>query len=100
VLHEPANNSGQIDPAAPYKSRLGLALFGLYATFYAAFVAINLLAPGLMELPLFWGINFAVVYGFVLIIAALILAVIYDALCRAQEAKTPSTSTKDTQAWS
>lgn len=51
MLHEPANNSGQIDPAAPYKSRLGLALFGLYATFYAAFVAINLVAPGLMELP-------------------------------------------------
>jgi hypothetical protein len=38
-----------------------------------------------MEVSVVWGINLAVVYGFGLIIAALALALVYDALCRSRE---------------
>lgn len=85
MLHEPANNDTSPDPAAGYKARLGLLLFTIYALLYCGFVAINLTMPGLMELTVFWGINLAVVYGFGLIVAALALALVYDALCRSRE---------------
>ena len=44
MLHEPATPAGK-DPAAPYKMRLGVWMFVVYAFFYAGFVAINLLGP-------------------------------------------------------
>ncbi len=44
MLHEPASPSGK-DPAAAYKSRLGVQMFAFYTVFYAGFVAINLLSP-------------------------------------------------------
>jgi uncharacterized membrane protein (DUF485 family) len=84
MLHEPAVQTGK-DPAAGYKSRLGLWMFLFYSLFYAGFVAINLAAPLLMEATVFMGLNLATVYGFALIIVALIQALIYDWMCHAQE---------------
>ena len=84
MLHEPAAQSGK-DAAAPYKSRLGVWMFILYSLFYASFVALNLYDPLIMEKPVLFGMNLATVYGFALIVVALILALIYDKLCRAQE---------------
>lgn len=81
MLHAPAAPVGK-DPAAAYKSRLGLWMFLLYGLFYGAFVAINLLRPLWMERDVWRGINLATVYGFGLIIAALVQALIYDAFCR------------------
>jgi cytosine/uracil/thiamine/allantoin permease len=81
MLHEPATPVGK-DPAAPYKMRLGLKMFAVYALFYAGFVAINLLSPLTMAIIVFAGLNLATVYGFALIIGALVEALIYDALCR------------------
>lgn len=85
MLHEPANTDQSPDPAAGYKARLGLMLFMVYALLYGGFVAINLTLPALMEVSVVWGINLAVVYGFGLIITALALALVYDALCRSRE---------------
>ena len=84
MLHEPAAQSGK-DSAAPYKSRLGVWMFVFYSLFYAGFVAINLGAPLMMEATVFMGLNLATVYGFALIIVALIQALIYDELCRTKE---------------
>lgn len=84
MLHEPANAAGK-DPAGPYKMRLGIRMFAFYGLFYASFVAINLIKPTAMETILFAGLNLATVFGFVLIITALIEALIYDALCRKKE---------------
>ena len=84
MLHEPASSGGR-DAAAPYKSRLGVWMFLLYALFYAGFVAINLCNPLLMEYIVFFGLNLATVYGFALIIGALVLALVYDRLCRKKE---------------
>ena len=84
MLHEPAAQSG-MDNAAPYKARLGVYLFVVYAIVYAIFVIINVAKPLMMENIIIFGLNLAVVYGFSLIIFALILALIYNSMCNAKE---------------
>ena len=86
MLHEPAAKSGA-DPAFLYKRRLGAWMFTLYAIIYAGFVVVNLTSPGLMEKAVVGGLNLAVVYGFGLIVFALILALIYNRACGRREAK-------------
>ena len=84
MLHAPAAPAGK-DPAAPYKARLGVRMFICYLLFYAAFVAINLGKPLWMERPVLLGMNLATVYGFALILVALVQALVYDGMCRARE---------------
>ena len=86
MLHEPAVPVGK-DPAQHYKMRLGVRMVLLYSLFYAGFVAINLARPTLMEKPVFAGLNLATVYGFSLILVAILQAFVYDLLCRARERK-------------
>jgi uncharacterized membrane protein (DUF485 family) len=86
MLHDPATPAGK-DPAVQYKARLGVRMFALYFLFYGGFVAINLLSPLTMATIVFSGLNLATVYGFALIIVALIEALIYDWLCRKKEAE-------------
>lgn len=85
MLHEPAAQSGS-DPAFAFKRRLGAWNFIVYALIYAGFVVINLVAPSLMEKPVFAGLNLAVAYGFGLIVLALILALVYNRACGRREA--------------
>lgn len=84
MLHEPAARTGS-DPASGYKMRLGVMMFIPYALIYAVFVVINLVKPVLMETKVIFGLNLAVVYGFGLIILALIMALIYNRMCAVQE---------------
>lgn len=84
MLHKPATPVGK-DPAAPYKMKLGIWMFVFYLLFYGGFVAVNLLAPLAMEQTILLGMNLATVYGFALIVVALIQALIYDAMCRSKE---------------
>jgi hypothetical protein len=84
MLHEPATPAGG-DPAAPYKARLGIRMFAVYAVFYAGFVAINLLSPLTMATVVIAGLNLATVYGMALIFLAVIQALIYHAMCRRKE---------------
>lgn len=86
MLHKPATPSEK-DLAGPYKMRLGIWMFVFYSLFYASFVAVNLLSPLAMAAIVFAGLNLATVYGFALIIVALIEALIYDAMCRRKEAE-------------
>jgi uncharacterized membrane protein (DUF485 family) len=60
-------------------------MFIFYTLIYSGFVAINVLKPELMERTTFAGLNLAVVYGFGLIVGALILAMIYNSLCAKKE---------------
>jgi len=64
------------------RTRYGLILFGVYLALYGGFVFINAFAPAKMETELFAGMNLAIVYGFVLIFAAFVLALVYGWLCR------------------
>ena len=84
MLHEPAKQSGD-DLASSYKSRLGVWMFLVYAVVYAGFVLINVLWPTTMSTIIFAGLNLAVVYGFGLIVLAMILALVYNWLCTRKE---------------
>jgi len=84
VFHEPAAPSGK-EYAVEYKTRLGVWMFIFYSLLYIGFVAINLSSPELMSSIVFAGLNLATVYGFGLIIFALIQALIYSAMCGKQE---------------
>lgn len=84
MLHAPAASQGK-DPAASYKQRLGVWMFACYCLFYAGFVAVNLFAPALMGRTVLLGLNLSVVYGFALILVAMIQALVYDAMCKRKE---------------
>ncbi len=63
-------------------TRTGLWLFVVYLALYAGFMGLSTFAPQVMKIRPFGGLNLAVLYGFGLILAALILAIIYLLLCR------------------
>lgn len=67
-------------------ARLGLKLFFVYLFLYGGFVLINTFSAETMEMTPIAGINLAILYGFGLIVAALVLALIYGALCQAEDA--------------
>lgn len=83
--HGPAVKLGK-DNAASYKTRLGITMFVIYTLVYSGFVAINAIKPSLMQ-TIVLGQTLAVVYGFGLLFFALILAVVYNRLCNAAEAR-------------
>ena len=58
------------------RSRLGPILFGLYLLLYGTFVLLAAFSPATMDRPIA-GINLAVWFGFGLIGAAVIMALIY-----------------------
>lgn len=63
-------------------SRLGLALFFLYAIVYAAFVLVAAFQPDLMRRTPLGGVNLAILCGFGLIVGAFLLSISYGWLCR------------------
>ena len=65
-----------------YNSRLGVILFVVYVLFYGGFMALSAFWPEIMSKPFLRGVNLAIVYGFALILAALVLALIYMKACR------------------
>jgi uncharacterized membrane protein (DUF485 family) len=65
-----------------YNSRKGVILFLVYVIFYGGFMALSAFSPETMSRPFLGGANLAVVYGFALILAALVLALLYMKLCR------------------
>jgi uncharacterized membrane protein (DUF485 family) len=84
MLHEPAQQTAE-DRASPYKTRIGIWMFVVYALIYVGFIAINVINPLLMETIIFAGLNLALVYGFGLIVLAIILAIIYNSMCVKKE---------------
>ena len=66
-------------------ARYGLILFVIYLVLYGGFMGLSAFEPQLMSKTPFGGVNLAILYGFGLIVAALVLAVIYMVLCRARE---------------
>jgi uncharacterized membrane protein (DUF485 family) len=72
-----------------------LILFAIYLVFYLVFVLINAFAPDLMETSTLAGLNLAIVYGFGLIVAAIVMAMIYGVMCRREPAEQPKSSAGD-----
>ena len=65
-----------------HNTRMGVTLFIVYVLFYGGFMALSAFWPEVMSRPFLGGANLAVVYGFALIIVALVLALIYMKVCR------------------
>jgi len=84
MSHGPATQWGE-DKASPYKAKLGAYLFFVYVIVYAGFIIINVAKPLMMESIIFAGLNLAVVYGFGLILLALVMGLIYNYLCTKKE---------------
>jgi len=76
-------------------ARLGLQLFSVYLLFYGGFVFISAFRAEWMEITPIAGINLAILYGFGLIIAALVLALIYGAICKGEDPE-PHDGSQDT----
>ena len=81
--HGPAVKLGK-DDATSYKTKLGVKMFLIYTVVYASFVIINTTNPKVMELIIF-GQTAAVIWGFGLIILALVMALFYNHLCTKAE---------------
>lgn len=86
--HEPVH----VDPPeaahiAARNARYGLILFVIYCLIYGGFVGVSAFAPELLEINL-GGINLAIWYGLLLIVAAMVMAIIYTFLCRERPQKT------------
>ena len=62
-------------------ARYGIVLFIIYVIFYAGFVAICAFSFKTMQIEI-GGVNLAILYGFGLIVLALLLAVVYMLMCR------------------
>lgn len=69
-------------PTVARNARIGLWLFLVYLMLYGGFMALNAFYPQRMAKPAFAGVNLAVTYGFVLIIGAFLMALLYMFLVR------------------
>jgi uncharacterized membrane protein (DUF485 family) len=58
-------------------NRIGLLLFAMYLMLYGGFVLLAAFSPQSMEVTPLAGVNLAIWYGFGLIIAAFVLALVY-----------------------
>jgi len=63
-------------------ARYGVIFFTIYLILYAIFVLLNTFWPKAMDAVPFAGINLSIIYGFGLIVMALVLALVYSWLCR------------------
>jgi len=77
-------NRDDTDPSQKWNTRLGLILFFIYLMFYLGFVLISAFTPELMDQIVGAGLNLAVVYGFALIVIAIVMSVIYGLMCRTE----------------
>lgn len=75
-------------------ARLGMILFLFYLALYGGFVLLNAFKPTVMEVTPIAGVNLAILYGFGLIIAALVLALIYGWFCTADDESTDGKESK------
>lgn len=68
-------------------ARYGSLLFVVYLVLYGCFMALNVYDPKLMSSTPLGGVNLAILFGFGLIVAALLLAGVYMWLVRADAGK-------------
>jgi uncharacterized membrane protein (DUF485 family) len=74
------------DRTADKKAKMGIIMVSIYILVYAVFVTINVVNPKLMKIDI-GSLNLAIVYGFGLIILALIQAFVYNHYCTRLEEK-------------
>jgi uncharacterized membrane protein (DUF485 family) len=80
--HSPPDATFEPQHVSARNARMGLVLFCVYLALYGLFVGLNTFRPQVMDSVPAAGINLAVWYGFALILAAFVLALVYAWLCR------------------
>ena len=83
-INEPPRDDDHPEISAR-NARYGLLLFVVYVLLYAGFMGLSAFEPQLMSRTPFGGVNLAIIYGFGLIVAALVLALFYMVLCRPRQ---------------
>jgi uncharacterized membrane protein (DUF485 family) len=83
MAHGPSSD-WKTEKSEGYKTKLGLIMFGIYTPLYVVFILICVLKPKLMGTDI-GSLNLAIVYGFGLIIVAVIQALIYNYMCSKRE---------------
>lgn len=84
--HGPAVELG-VDNASKKKAKLGVWLFIFYTIVYVIFVAIGVMNYEAMGKIVLGNQNLAVVFGFGLIVLAILMGLIYNAICTKYENK-------------
>ena len=78
-MHGPSSNWKK-DKSSSVKELLGKWLFLLYAIVYGGFIITNVVSPKFMGVEV-GSLNVAIVYGFLLIVFAMLLAFAYNHVC-------------------
>jgi uncharacterized membrane protein (DUF485 family) len=95
--HGPAAPTRDESPGvAARNARYGLVLFTVYLLLYGGFVGLNAFAPDVMSRTVA-GVTLAVLYGFALIAAAFLLALVYGWLCRSRQPRAKATDGFDAE---
>ena len=81
--HGPAEE-WKTEKSEGFKTRLGLIMFAIYTPLYLLFILIAVISPKTMAIDI-GSLNLAIVYGFFLIIAAIVQALIYNYICSKRE---------------
>ncbi len=74
----------KVEKSGAYKSKTGLIMFAIFTPIYLVFVIMSVVSPSFMATDI-GDLNLSIVYGFGLIVLAIILAVIYNHLCSIKE---------------
>ncbi len=81
--HGPAEAAEERSPELQARhARLGLWLFSIYFALYTVFILLTAFDLPRLAVSVAGGVNLALVYGFGLIAAAIVLALLYGWLCR------------------
>ncbi len=83
MAHGPATEWKQ-EKSQDYKTKLGLIMFAMYVPIYLAFIFICVFSPRTMGINV-GSLNVAILYGFLLIILAIIQALVYNYYCSKKE---------------
>ena len=83
MAHGPATE-WKTEKSEGFKTKLGLIMFAIYVPMYLIFVFICVFNQKLMAMDV-GSLNLAIVYGFFLIVLAIIQALIYNYLCSKRE---------------
>lgn len=81
--HGPATKWRE-EKSRAFKTKLGLIMFAIYTPIYLAFIIISVVNPSFMGTDV-GSLNVAIVYGFGIIILAIIQAIIYNIICSRKE---------------
>lgn len=84
----------ECDELLKYKQKTGLRLFFIYSGIYGVFVLLNTVFPSMMESVIIFGLNLAIVYGFGLIIIAILLGLLYNFQCTKMEKRLDTNGSK------